>query len=450
LPSLPLLSPSLLPPSVLAPLLYPMGGVANFCKTLLLVYFAVLGLFFSLVAGLIIYASLHENPYTTEKLIKAEGYPFEEHTVVTTDGYVNRIHRIPAKGTAKEVVLVQPGLLMDSACFVSNGAKGSLAFLLSDAGHDVWLGNARGGHYSEHKEWNKWEGRFWNFSWEDLAAHEIPSIIDFILKETGRKKLIYVGNSQSGLVAMALLSTKDEYNDKVKALFGLAPAASLAHVKGPMVELAPAGHLVDMLEDLAGPQPVLARSILNDVLRTVCSVGALQYGCERLFFRNGGDWSTQLDYSRLPIYYSNYPSGSSTKNTRHFTQMITKKRTARFDYGEVENLKRYGTLYPPSFNFSSVRVPMYLWYSDGDYLVGAEDITGGLVPQLKEEHLREVTHLSGYNHFDFHWGLRAPEDIFRPIVKFIDGLDAEDGKKKTKRVSRETFCAADDPNDICG
>ncbi|KAF8361950.1 hypothetical protein PRIPAC_88873, partial [Pristionchus pacificus] len=425
-----------------------MGACATCCKTLLFVNFLVFGVFFFALSALLLYAGLQDNPYTTEKLIKAEGYAFEEHTVKTSDGYVNRIHRIPRKADKKEVVLVQPGLLMDSACFVSNGPKGSLAFLLSDAGHDVWLGNTRGGHYSDHTKLSRKDGKFWDFSWEDLAAHEIPSIIDYILKETGRDKLVYIGNSQSGLVAMALMSTRDEYNDKIHGFFGLAPAASLANVRGPMIETTPAGHLVDMLEDLAGPQPVLSRSLLNDVLRTVCSVGAMQYACERTFFRNGGDWSTQLDYSRLPIYYSNYPSGSSTKNIRHFTQMMLKQRTARFDYGEVENMKRYGTLYPPSFNFSSVRVPMFLWYSDGDYLVSGADITGRVVPQLKEEFLKEVIPLTGYNHFDFHWGLRAPEDIFHPIIGFIEGFDKDDNA--TKRVSRETFCAKNDPNDICG
>ncbi|GMS85664.1 hypothetical protein PENTCL1PPCAC_7839, partial [Pristionchus entomophagus] len=440
--------PPLLIPS---PLLFPMGA-ATCCKAFLLINLAVFIVTIVAISGLLLYAGSQENPFTTEKLIKGEGYPFEEHLVPISDGYVNRIHRIPPnEGTvAKEVVLVQPGLLMDSACFVSNGPNGSLAFLLHDAGHDVWLGNSRGGHYSEHTKLTRSDGKFWDFTWEDLAEHEIPSIIDYILKETGREKLVYIGNSQSGLVAMAMMSTKDEYNDKIHAFFGLAPAASLSHVKGPMLDTLPASHLLDMLEELAGPQPFLARSLLNDLLRTVCSVGALQYTCERTFFRNGGDWSTQLDYSRLPLYYSNYPSGSSTKNARHFNQMMYKKRTARFDYGEVENLRRYGTLYPPSFNFSNVRVPMYLWYSDGDYLVGADDITKGLVPQLKQEHLKEVIPLTGYNHFDFHWGLLAPKDIYHPIIEFIDRLEEEEEKKETKRVSRETFCAKDDTNDICG
>ncbi|GMT16549.1 hypothetical protein PFISCL1PPCAC_7846, partial [Pristionchus fissidentatus] len=443
--------PPTLPPASTTLSRSSMGSCVDCCKVFTRVSATLFILSVLSLAGLLIYLNNQDNPYTTEKLIRSEGFPFEEHRVATTDGYVIRIHRIPQKESPKSIVLVQPGLLMDSACFVSNGVNGSLPFLLSAAGHDVWLGNSRGGIYSEHSQWSKKEPRFWDFTWEDLAAHEVPSIIDYILKETGRKQLIYVGNSQSGLVAMTLMSTREEYNDKIAALFGLAPAASLSHVKGPMIESTPLIHLLDLLEELAGPQPVLTRSLLNDVLRVACSVGVMQYACERTFFRNGGDWSSQLDYSRLPIYYSNYPGGSSTKNTRHFTQMMLKKRTARFDYGEVENLRRYGTLFPPSFNFSSVRVPMYLWYSEGDYLVGAEDITNGLVPQLKAQYVKEVIRLEDYNHFDFHWGLRAPKDIYHPIIEFIDRLETkEDEKKETKRVSRETFCAVDDPSDICG
>lgn len=42
--------------------------------------------------------------------------------------------------------------------------EGSLAFLLSDAGHDVWLGNTRGGHYSDHTKLSRKDGKFWDFS----------------------------------------------------------------------------------------------------------------------------------------------------------------------------------------------------------------------------------------------------------------------------------------------
>ncbi len=42
--------------------------------------------------------SLH-NVWTAAEVIKAAGYPLEQHTVTTSDGYVLRMERLPREGT---------------------------------------------------------------------------------------------------------------------------------------------------------------------------------------------------------------------------------------------------------------------------------------------------------------------------------------------------------------
>jgi lysosomal acid lipase/cholesteryl ester hydrolase len=56
-------------------------------------------------------------------MIRAEGYPAETHYVVTDDGYILTLHRIPhgkdnAGETGKPVVFLQHGLLCSSADWV--------------------------------------------------------------------------------------------------------------------------------------------------------------------------------------------------------------------------------------------------------------------------------------------------------------------------------------------
>lgn len=81
------------------------------------------------------------------------GYNLDSHEVQTEDGYILTVHRIPhGKGNAdvtdKPAVLVMPGLLCSSACFLLMGPENSTAYVLANAGYDVWIANPRGTTHS--------------------------------------------------------------------------------------------------------------------------------------------------------------------------------------------------------------------------------------------------------------------------------------------------------------
>lgn len=69
-------------------------------------------------------------------------------------------------------------LLQDScAAWVSNGPAESLAFLLHDAGFDVWLGNVRGSTWGlRHRRLTPRDEAFWRFSWDDMAQQDVPAM----------------------------------------------------------------------------------------------------------------------------------------------------------------------------------------------------------------------------------------------------------------------------------
>lgn len=75
-------------------------------------------------------------------LIENAGYNGEAHQVDTEDGYILKLHRIiPKKSNGLKPVLLCHGILATSADFLITGPQIALAYLLSDYGHDVWLGN---------------------------------------------------------------------------------------------------------------------------------------------------------------------------------------------------------------------------------------------------------------------------------------------------------------------
>lgn len=69
---------------------------------------------------------------TTTELLRAYNYPAEEHRVVTEDGYILEMHRVPNPG--RPAVLVMHGMLSSSADFVLMGPTIGLAYFLHDQG----------------------------------------------------------------------------------------------------------------------------------------------------------------------------------------------------------------------------------------------------------------------------------------------------------------------------
>lgn len=182
------------------------------------------------------------------ELCKIWGYQFEEHVVLTKDGYLLGIHRLctpkETPRTAiggqsnKPVVYLHHGLLMNSEVWVClSSAKRSLPFVLVELGFDVWLGNNRGNKYSKkHIRHDPKSKEFWNYSIDDFAWHDIPDSIEYILDITKARKLSYVGFSQGTAQAFAALSIHPQLNSKVNVFIALAPAMSPAGLAAPVVD----------------------------------------------------------------------------------------------------------------------------------------------------------------------------------------------------------------------
>ncbi|XP_023246893.1 lipase 3-like isoform X2 [Copidosoma floridanum] len=324
--------------------------------------------------------------------VDEHGYPAEEHTVTTKDGYKLRIHRIPGspdkpKAPGKPVVYFQHGLFSSSDQWILMGPESDFSYMLADAGYDVWLGNIRGNTYSRShvKLSPDYDGEFWNFSYHEMALLDVTAVIDYILLKTQQPSLIYVGHSMGGAISTILLSTKPEYNKKIKLAIGLAPAvfwyasplphaAKVVKINGEAIknflvnariyELLPLSAATSRLSKNA----CKTKSIFFDYCLTVMS------------FVNGNN-PRQLNSSILPNVVTAFPAGASRQTAFHFIQNMhldgDKQRTREFlmyDHGEKKNLKKYGKPEPPSYNLSNIVAPVALFYGLGDSLVGSGDV----------------------------------------------------------------------------
>ncbi|XP_055678088.1 lipase 3-like [Lutzomyia longipalpis] len=242
------------------------------------------------------------------EIIQSNGYPVESHVVQTTDGYLLTVHRIPHGKTPqgrlrtnKPIVLLQHGLLSSSADWVMIGPENALGYLLADQGYDVWLANSRGNTYSRnHIKLNPDNSsKFWDFSFHEMALHDLPDTIDYILKRTGRKKLSYVGHSQGTTIMFAMLSSRPSYNDLIVSAHALAPSAFLSHLRNPAVRISSLLLLdrLGLLVNFMGNFEVLPSIYFFQMTgHLMCADGSpLQDLCSLLLYLGLGDDPMQLN-----------------------------------------------------------------------------------------------------------------------------------------------------------
>lgn len=140
------------------------------------------------------------------------------------------LHRIPAPESMKDApnfgrpILFMHGCMLSSESWVAlNDKNRCLPYVLSKLGYDVWLGNNRGNRYCNiHAKFKTSDAQFWDFSLDEMALYDVPTIVDYILQETGFPSLTYIGFSQGTTQCFAALSTNKNLNSKINHFIALA------------------------------------------------------------------------------------------------------------------------------------------------------------------------------------------------------------------------------------
>ncbi|KAI9987479.1 hypothetical protein PInf_023518 [Phytophthora infestans] len=306
---------------------------------------------------------------STVELIEARGFVAETHNVTTADGYIRTLHRLPKSydesqageeaAKDKPAVLIQHGLLDSSFSWVCNFRNQSLAFVLADAGYDVWLGNNRGNTYST--------GHV-KYTTEDDAS--------------GTRSL--VGEHQGrGTEILAKV-----YLDKIFEVFGQVEFLSQNKVLQEVIEA------------------------------SACTVNPEL--CETALALISGV-SENWNMSRVSVYLSEMPAGTSVKNMGHYAQSIRKGTFSAYNYGcgclrilgmklcskhICENKVKYGSFDPPAFPLSRMTYPRTGFFTgENDILATATDTNQlrAALPNTTIIHDEEISHL------DFTWAVDANE-----------------------------------------
>lgn len=372
-----------------------------------------------------------EIQMSTPKLLAYHGYPSETHTIVTDDGYILTIHRIPyskhayLRKSPDKTVLLHHGILGSSADWILAGPQKGLAYILSDSGYDVWMANVRGNTYSRaHISRSVKSYAFWNFTFHEVGQYDLPAVIDYITDVKDNVKINYVGFSMGTTVLFSLLSTKPEYNDILNAAFVMAPIAYMRNVRSPIRLLAKYSNDMEYFLKMFGANELLAT---NEVLKWLSKYtfklepqkrkGILS---KNLFFVLCGYDEKQFNRSLVPAILNHVPAGTSTKTLVHYAQEIDNEgEFQQFDYGIEGNLRQYGMSRAPRYRVQRITLPIALLSANNDLVSSNED-----VKRLYDELPNPIEHYKvpyeKFNHIDFLWGIDAPSLVYDKLLQLLE------------------------------
>lgn len=396
------------------------------------------------------------------ELCELFGYHAEEHVVQTGDGYFLGLHRLgwrkgeedqrvnSGRGSIeKKVVYLHHGLMMNSEAWVCLTEKGRcLPFMLVERGYDVWFGNNRGNKYSKKcVHCSPAEIRFWNFSMDQFAFHDIPDSIEYILSTTKQRSLSYIGFSQGTAQAFATLSIHPTLNEKIDVFIALAPAMS------------PSGMANGIVDSLVKASPSLLflvfgrRSILSSatvwqaLLYPPIFVRFIDVGLKFLF---GWHAKNMTPHQKLAAYPHLY-SFTSTKSVVHWFQIIGNGTFQMYDdevqapLSIAQGAKFYKVAKYPTRN---IKTPIVLVYGGSDSLV---DIKVMLKELPRHTIAREIPH---YEHLDFLWASDVDQLVFPHVFDALESF-AHGGEKdlpapfskthrQTPKVTGPSSCSEDE------
>ncbi|CAN1783928.1 Triacylglycerol lipase 2 [Linum perenne] len=369
-------------------------------------------------------------------VVEPQGYGCTEHKVtsselttdwcnfqvVTTDGYILNIQRIAGKSGGNFIpVLLQHGLFMDGITWFMLPANQNLALLLADNGYDVWIANGRGTKYSSgHVSYAPDDKAYWNWSWDEMVAFDLPAMVDYVNNQTNRK-VHYVGHSQGNLFSLAAIS-KGYLVDKLRSVSVLCPIAYMHHMSSLLmrgsINLFAAEGLYWLRIKEFDPNGGPAQKFLQKACRLPF------VDCTHLLNALTGK-NCCLNPSALDSFLEYEPQPTSTRNLLHLSQMVRRGTIAMYDYNnQDENVEHYGQPSPPVYDMTRIPndLPMFISYGGTDETASPTDVQL-LLGNLHSTHMEDklvVQYVNNFAHGDYVMAYNAREMVYEPLLGFLN------------------------------
>ncbi|KAI5646270.1 alpha/beta hydrolase fold domain-containing protein [Phthorimaea operculella] len=357
------------------------------------------------------------------QLIAKYGYKLQIFTVETEDGYLLPLYRFPGKG---DPVLLVQGITCGSVDWFTIGRESCLPCLLADRGYDVWILSNRGTSEESQRHIRytlpRDADQYWDFSFDELGRYDLPATIDFVLEETGKPKMKYVGFSQGTAIFYVMVSELPEYAEKISLMVSLAPVAFLPNIKNPLFRLVGASpQTLGAILNIIGYNKFNAENpLLKFLTEQICGKEELAViVCSTLAFSLFGFDYAQVNATQVPVIAAHYPSSFSMKQVIHYGQLVKSGKFRRYDYGPDRNMAVYGSEQPPDYALDKISTPVALYYSRANDLSTVfEDVLllKGKLPNVVEDY---IIPYPTWAHTDYLWAKDVKVLLYDRVMELL-------------------------------
>ena len=330
---------------------------------------------------------VHLHTTMFEEEVRDQNYPLEIHSARTKDDYILTIFRIQARGSGirngLQPLILSHGLDEISHAWIMSGQTHSLGFVLADRGFDVWIMNNRGSAYSRsNMNYHVHDGEMWDFSFQEMALYDVPAILELVSNKTGGKKSIIIGHSQGAtqfIAAMSDSGTSESVQRHILGFIGISPVTHVSDVVDKM------RLIYDVIEKYVGVHGLFGINYpyLSSTTRTLYK-RTMQFVCDTIPMICEGIMSVpglSIEHNRrelIPKFFQILPGGASFRCYLHFKQLSHIESDIpilrKYDFGEDMNMKRYGSVQPPNYDFSLIDRPVKIHTGNNDVLVSSTSI----------------------------------------------------------------------------
>jgi hypothetical protein len=197
--------------------------------------------------------------------------------------------------------------------------------------------NNRGNAYGlRHQTLQNTSAAFWNFSFTEMAEHDLPSNIQAALSISGRSTLSYVGHSEGTMQAFIGFGDA-RLAAKVSVYIALSPVAFVGSITSIFLQMIAEFHAESIFEIFGANRFLPSDTQLSKLMPDVCRIRPQL--CENVMCALMGCDKNDWNQTRFDVYMSLVPSGTSVKNIAHFAQLVRTATFQQFDYGAAGNVR---------------------------------------------------------------------------------------------------------------